>query len=671
MASTGTGKTLANGRIMYALADPLLGARFSIALGLRTLTLQTGEAYRTHLGLGKDVLAVLVGGRAVRDLYEQNSQEAHQGSESALPLLPESSYVHYEGSLEPGPLSAWLAHTRGAAALLNAPLLVCTIDHLMPATEGIRGGHQIAPMLRLMSGDLVLDEPDDFDLNDLPALSRLVHWAGLLGSRVLLSSATLAPALVEGLFNAYREGRGMYQKNRGIPGRPLQVCCAWFDEHGCESADHAEAVSYRQHHEQWVKKRVDRLSKVEVRRMARIVPFLSPQQESPTSKASAKELPAFLAQQFHFLALELHSQHHSIDPRSGKRVSFGLIRMAHINPLFDVTWALARLAMPSGYRLYLCCYHSQHPLLVRSSIEQRLDQLLNRKQPDGVFHTLALRQLLNQHPEENHLFVVLATSVAEVGRDHDYDWAIVEPSSMRSIIQLAGRVRRHRPGPCTTPNIYLLETNFKSFSQSNGQPSYCHPGFEHERFPLNSHLLTDILTEAQYITITAIPRITERAELHPKDNLVDLEHAHLRAKMLEDPQNRLMTPVYHWWRSRVHLSGEMQRVSPFREDSMGRVLYAFLVEEEGEQDMPVFIRMERDGGETRVGNLLHEVPFERALGVELWGEMDYRRLLEPLAETFGVDLEACARRFGTLELPFHGADQGWFYHPALGLRRYE
>lgn len=32
------------------------------------------------------------------------------------------------------------------------------------------------------------------------------------------------------------------------------------------------------------------------------------------------------------------------------------------------------------------------------------------------------------------------------GRDHDYDWAIVEPSSMRSIIQLAGRIRRHRPG---------------------------------------------------------------------------------------------------------------------------------------------------------------------------------------------------------------------------------
>jgi CRISPR-associated endonuclease/helicase Cas3 len=39
---------------------------------------------------------------------------------------------------------------------------------------------------------------------------------------------------------------------------------------------------------------------------------------------------------------------------------------------------------------------------------------------------------------------VLGSPVTEVGRDHDYDWAVVEPSSMRSLIQLAGRVRRHR-----------------------------------------------------------------------------------------------------------------------------------------------------------------------------------------------------------------------------------
>ena len=32
-------------------------------------------------------------------------------------------------------------------------------------------------------------------------------------------------------------------------------------------------------------------------------------------------------------ALSLHAAHHAIDPQSSKRVSFGLIRMANIDPL--------------------------------------------------------------------------------------------------------------------------------------------------------------------------------------------------------------------------------------------------------------------------------------------------------------------------------------------------
>lgn len=48
MASTGCGKTLGNAKIMYALADEALGCRFSIALGLRTLTLQTGDALKEN-----------------------------------------------------------------------------------------------------------------------------------------------------------------------------------------------------------------------------------------------------------------------------------------------------------------------------------------------------------------------------------------------------------------------------------------------------------------------------------------------------------------------------------------------------------------------------------------------------------------------------------------------
>ena len=136
----------------------------------------------------------------------------------------------YEGN-DLHPLLQRLTDDAKARALIAAPLLVCTVDHLTPATESLRGGRQIAPMLRLLTSDLVLDEPDDFDMADLPALTRLVHWAGLLGSRVLLSSATLPPALVEGLFLAYRAGRAVHQRHRSErPSEPVNICCLWIDE---------------------------------------------------------------------------------------------------------------------------------------------------------------------------------------------------------------------------------------------------------------------------------------------------------------------------------------------------------------------------------------------------------------------------------------------------------
>ncbi|MDZ7810036.1 MAG: hypothetical protein U5L11_07550 [Arhodomonas sp.] len=232
MASTGYGKTLANGRIAYALANPERGARFSVALGLRTLTLQTGEAFRGLLGSGRG-RAGDPGGRVrcSRELFKFHAARAEEsGSASSQPLLEEDGHVFFEGDFENHPVLRRLNHDPGVRALLSAPVLVSTVDHLTPATEGTRGGRQIAPMLRLMSSDLILDEVDDFGLEDLPAISRLVHWSGMLGGRVLLSSATLPPALVEGLYRAYRAGRALYQCNRGEPGAPVDIPCAWFDE---------------------------------------------------------------------------------------------------------------------------------------------------------------------------------------------------------------------------------------------------------------------------------------------------------------------------------------------------------------------------------------------------------------------------------------------------------
>ncbi len=143
MASTGCGKTFANARIMYGLADEKAGCRFSVALGLRTLTLQTGDALKAKLTLEDDDLAVLVGSAAVRQLHQLNNDKLERrgtGSASADELFAEHHYVSYGGSLDDGRLSRWLQDSDKLHKLLSAPVLVTTIDHLIGATEGVRGG---------------------------------------------------------------------------------------------------------------------------------------------------------------------------------------------------------------------------------------------------------------------------------------------------------------------------------------------------------------------------------------------------------------------------------------------------------------------------------------------------------------------------------------------------
>jgi len=263
---------------------------------------------------------------------------------------------------------------------------------------------------------------------------------------------------------------------------------------------------------------------------------------------------------------------------------------------------------------------------------------------------------------------VLATAVAEVGRDHDYDWAIVEPSSMRSIIQLAGRVRRHRAGPCDRPNIHLLDTNLRYLEKGAGEPAFCRPGFESKEFRLKHHRLTHLLTDDQLARIDASARIRERSPLDYATNLADLEHATLRALMLDErfDDERKCPPVDPWWTTRAALSGEMQRTQPFRYDSLGRRRYGLIPNEDGEIE---FRRFEREGGTTLVDHLKHDIDLEPGPRISFWGEPDYATALETLADSLGMEPPDCAWKFGVVDLPEEGADNGWSYHAALGFSR--
>ena len=689
MASTGCGKTLANARIMYALADAERGMRCAFAMGLRTLTLQTGTAFRDLLSLGDDDLAIRVGGSASRALFEHYERQAEAtGSASRQALLEENAYVRFEGNHDAHPLLRRVMHDPQVRSLLAAPLLVCTIDHLTPATESERGGRQIAPMLRLMSGDLVLDEPDDFDINDLPALTRLVHWAGLLGARVLLSSATLPPALVQGLFEAYRNGRQHFQRNRGNrPGaaeQAPQVCCAWFDEFSQRQADCADAQGFAMAHEAFAAKRVQDLAKAPVRRRYGLLPL-----DVGTDR---DRHPIRFAELARDAACGLHQAHHSVDPRSAKRVSFGLIRMANIEPLVDVALALYQLGAPEGVRIHLCAYHSQFPLLIRSSIEHQLDQALNRRQPEAVFDLADIRQRLDAHVEADQLFIVLGSPVTEVGRDHDYDWAVVEPSSMRSLIQLAGRIHRHREGECAIPNLRVFDSNLRNFREP-GKPAFCKPGFESAAFPLDTHSLTQLLPADERGVIDARPRIVAPPGLlQPRTRLVDLEHARMRRAMLVQAPAPVMpgtrqrasaptgaAPALNaasWWNlppADALLTAVLPQQQPFRDDS-------------GQPNVDVVLMPNADGDNYELHQIMkssdakvpmvcveteknHRIQNDDLHGprIEPWGETDYMQSLTNLATELDMPLTLCALKFGSATLPDY--ERGWRFHPALGFTK--
>ncbi len=698
MASTGCGKTLANARIFYALTDPERGMRATFALGLRTLTLQTGRSYRDDLHLGEDELAIRVGSSASRTLFEYYEAQAEaSGSASIQELIDEDSHVFYEGEYVDHPLLSKAMSDVRIRALLSAPMLVCTIDHLMPATEAQRAGRQIAPMLRLMSSDLVLDELDDFDLSDLPALTRLVHRAGLLGSRVLLSSATLPPALVNGMFLAYRAGRIHYLSNRGLQGSQTlsvpEIPCLWVDEFGVHRAGCSDVEQFTREHTQFVIHRVESLDraigKEGPRRCGELIPLrIEKKQEGEIRAAFAAEVLSAI--------LRAHSAHHEICPQSGRKVSFGLVRMANIEPLFDVAQELFRLGAPENFRIHLCVYHARFPLILRSAIEHQLDSALNRRDPLAVFDRTDIRTAIDSSQEQDHLFVVLGSPVTEVGRDHDYDWAVVEPSSMRSLIQLAGRVQRHRDRRCASPNILIFDTNLRHFSGVPGpdrQPgaAFVRPGFEDERatvdapFRLITHRLGDLLLENEFAIITARPRIQPRSQelWQPKCSLVDLEHARLTEQMLPKLRETVvpsrsrqavrigLDAACAWQFPHASLTWVLPQQQPFRADNLRETDLLFLPDEDGERLVIHRVHQEARRGKVAIYSTAESQVQRLTLlcgpRIAPWGRHELLVLVDEQAEAQELSLSTCAERFTAVNLP--ESTQGWRYHPVLGFSK--
>lgn len=714
MASTGCGKTVANAKVMRALSPDGDRLRYTLALGLRTLTLQTGDEYRHTLGMTDDELAVLIGSAAVKELHEQaqakNRDEqadyyAEMGSESAEELL--GNELDYADMPMPEFLAAIIPPqptviANKNKAFLFKPILACTIDHMMATTETTRGGRYILPSLRLLSADLVIDEVDDFQGKDLVAIARLVHLAGMLGRKVMISSATIPPALAEGFFNAYQHGWRLYCQFKRI--KP-QLMLGWVDEFNSriELLDMPAVVaesdsSIRQYHtlhQRFVEKRVNHLLQQVVKRKAYIVdcaplyatPFATAQQTAQQQGASQKKARQESIQQQYFQliqqqAIQLHQQHHSVDGISGKRVSFGVVRMANIPPCVALAKFLLNANWPQHISPRVMAYHSRQVLLLRSVQEQHLDAVLKRKEKAGqqaaAFSHPDIRRHLDNTDASDVLFILVATPVEEVGRDHDFDWAVLEPSSYRSIVQLAGRVLRHRhtDKDISQPNMALMQYNLKAL-RKDGLQAYNRPGYEQGRFKLATHDLKRLLDEqAIAARISAVPRIMAGSSLLPDRQLADLEHAAIQYDLNryadKGPESLEGWLQGCWW-----LTALPQRFNPFRQSAPDMLLYLLWQDDKAElhkkseQNQQDFIAYE---GRKNIQHLsLTALELQR-----LWLQRDYADSLRDTVcrkqsaediEKVGMDgmMQRYSRRYGGITVTERDMDTGLVYSDQFGL----
>jgi CRISPR-associated endonuclease/helicase Cas3 len=699
MASTGCGKTFANAKVMRALSNDTKSLRFILALGLRTLTLQTGDEYRERVGLDSSELAVLIGSRAVMELHQQTKIDEddqsfeNTGSLSQEPLLGEE--LDYDCTIPEQGLSTVLTCERDKQ-FLYAPVLACTIDHLMAATETKRGGGYILPTLRLMSSDLVIDEIDDFTGDDLIAIGRLIHLAGMLGRKVMISSATIPPYLAEGYFKAYRDGWKLYCQTRDANN---VIGCAWIDEFATKVSTNnnietpSAILEYRQEHAHFIEKRVAKLQQQPAKRKADITDCQSIiENYQGQSHRQQKVIESKQAAYFELIArstLNKHQQHHYYDARSQLNVSFGVVRVANIMPCVDLTQYLLEKDWPENTEVRVMAYHSQQVLLLRSLQERHLDQVLKRKEKSGEIPAALNVPVIRQHLTaikkssqkiENVLFILVATPVEEVGRDHDFDWAVIEPSSYRSIIQLAGRVRRHRQGEVSEPNISLMQYNWKGIREHNDDNAkvFNRPGFE-DLIRLTTHdikQLIDVNLIAQ--RLDAIPRIQQSAqltanylrELNQASSLAELEHAatwHWLANYKNSGDKALVGPqtLQGWLNHHWFLTALPQALAPFRKSEPS--LQVFLVFDE-DQQASQFCEKNGQGYaiEREITLNIQRLTLSKKPQQRLWLTRDFDHSCIALADQQELSQRRISLRYGELNFS-HDEKKQYGYNDQLGL----
>ena len=457
-AGTGAGKTRANAKIVCALSD---SPRFCVALNLRSLTLQTGDSMKNDLQIMPSEMAVVIGDRVVERMHRA-SQDAFSitGEDETEVLVQGPDY----------PLPQWLCQFTTkpkTTQLLMPPVLVSTIDFIINASEPGRQGHHALAMLRVMNSDLVLDELDSYDPAAMIAVLRLVQMSAMFGRNVVCSSATLSLPVANAVHQAFMSGYAMRKAAEPNCGLPLiamvdDLIAPELLNAGIGSGKVSEGIQFENDVKHRHQRMLDELSKKPVYRKPLIVAI-----KGNTEEAYFETIKN---------CIDMLHDNHKWSIGLGRELSFGLVRVANIKTAINLARYLSKAYAGQGPKI--ACYHSNELRIQRHLKERRLDALLSRK--NGAFKHICNDLEINQAFTDEIRsvpFIVIATPVEEIGRDHDFDWAVIEPSSAQSIVQACGRVNRHRLVCVDHPNVVILDKNIKAVLNPSS-PCFQRPGIE-------------------------------------------------------------------------------------------------------------------------------------------------------------------------------------------------
>ncbi|WP_372612699.1 hypothetical protein [Halomonas sp.] len=462
IAETGTGKTQGGYRIMSALSGG--HPRYTLGLGYGALAIQSGIEYRRELGLTQEETAIFVGRRHAGS---QRQQEAALPTSADGPEALSLEMEHSIGAVDHQlPDAVRLSVTDHQKRLLSTPIISMTIDHIMSAMEADRGTF-VTAALRVATADLLIDEIDSFSIGDLHAIGRLLYICGLYARKVVISSATTTPEIAEGLYRAYLAGYVQYQALSG-KGRLL---IGMFSNRGEQASvgECQDPTGFCDHYTRFVEPISRELLTLPGHRR-KLTRF-----DADATGTREAFFEAIFAE-----VMQLADTHgaplFSLPAYATGFVRFNLVKQAQA----FTAWLVRhheRLEVETGWRIRANYYGASLDSSARQLIEKRLVELLNRK-TEHFTGTQELARLLQEDDQRPTLFLLVTTPLIEVGRDYDFDFAIVEPSSDMSIIQSAGRVLRHRYSLAPkAANISLMPCSLRALEgRRKGRFLYGYPG---------------------------------------------------------------------------------------------------------------------------------------------------------------------------------------------------